>query len=113
MDSDGRPGGRSADADTPDARDPVDYPKVVLVTGAGKAFSAGGDFDLIEDMIESQEERMRVWKEAKDLVYNVVNCNKPIVSAITRIGTGMSSSLHSSRMKRKSSRMRLCGIGPS
>ena len=34
MDSDGRPGGRSADADTPDARDPVDYPKVVLVTGA-------------------------------------------------------------------------------
>ncbi|WP_283613328.1 SDR family oxidoreductase [Mycolicibacterium poriferae] len=34
MDSDGRPGGRSVDADTPDARDPVDYPKVVLVTGA-------------------------------------------------------------------------------
>lgn len=60
----------------------------VLVTGAGKAFSAGGDFDLIEDMIESQEERMRVWKEAKDLVYNIVNCNKPIVSAINGPAVG-------------------------
>lgn len=63
----------------------------VVVTGAGKAFSAGGDFDLIEDMIESQQERMRVWKEAKDLVYNVINCNKPIISAINgpAVGAGL------------------------
>ena len=43
----------------------------VLVTGAGKAFSAGGDFDLIEEIMDDPQTRMRVWKEAHDLVYNL------------------------------------------
>jgi enoyl-CoA hydratase len=54
----------------------------VIVTGAGKAFSAGGDFSLIEKMIGDSHEIMKTWKEAKDLVYNIINCNKPIISAI-------------------------------
>ena len=63
----------------------------VLVTGAGRAFSAGGDFTLIEGLINSQTERMKTWKEAKDLVYNVINCNKPIISAINgpAVGAGL------------------------
>ena len=47
----------------------------VIVTGAGKAFSAGGDFSLIEKMIGDSHEIMKTWKEAKDLVYNIINCN--------------------------------------
>lgn len=54
----------------------------VIVTGAGKAFSAGGDFSLIESMIGNSHEIMKTWKEAKNLVYNIINCNKPIISAI-------------------------------
>src|SRR5438105_4674346 len=42
----------------------------VIVTGAGKAFSAGGDFDLIQKIIDDPVARMATWKEAKDLVYN-------------------------------------------
>ncbi|MGB7182484.1 MAG: enoyl-CoA hydratase/isomerase family protein [Burkholderiaceae bacterium] len=60
----------------------------VLVTGAGKAFSSGGDFDMIEKMLDDDVVRMRTWKEAKDLVYNVINCNKPIVSAINGVAVG-------------------------
>ena len=55
---------------------------VAILCGAGKAFSAGGDFDMIDEMIDSFEVRARVWKEARDLVYNVINCSKPIVSAM-------------------------------
>ena len=32
--------------------------------------------------------RMSTWKEAKDLVYNVINCNKPIISAINGVAVG-------------------------
>jgi enoyl-CoA hydratase len=60
----------------------------VIVTGAGKAFSAGGDFQLIRQNMEDPVARMTAWKEAKDLVYNIINCNKPIVSAINGVAVG-------------------------
>ena len=64
---------------------------VAILCGAGKAFSAGGDFDMIDEMIDSFEVRARVWKEARDLVYNVINCSKPIVSAMQgpAVGAGL------------------------
>src|SRR6202012_5500524 len=31
---------------------------------------------------------MATWREAKDLVYNVINCNKPIISAINGVAVG-------------------------
>jgi len=60
----------------------------VIVTGRGKAFSAGGDFSLIEKMAGNFTEIMNTWKEAKDLVYNIINCNKPIISAINGPAAG-------------------------
>jgi len=60
----------------------------VIITGAGKAFSAGGDFSLIKTIIDDPVARMANWKEAKDLVYNVINCNKPIISAINGVAVG-------------------------
>jgi enoyl-CoA hydratase len=60
----------------------------VIVTGAGKAFSAGGDFEMIKRVIADPLTRMATWKEAKDLVYNVINCNKPIISAINGVAVG-------------------------
>jgi enoyl-CoA hydratase len=60
----------------------------VLLTGAGKAFSAGGDLGLVEDMQADFQTRVRVWKEARDMVYNVINCNKPVVSAINGVAVG-------------------------
>ncbi|HET7409203.1 MAG TPA: enoyl-CoA hydratase/isomerase family protein, partial [Paracoccaceae bacterium] len=60
----------------------------VIVTGAGKAFSAGGDFGMIEDTIGNMDRVMATWKEARDLVYNIINCNKPIVSAINGPAAG-------------------------
>jgi len=60
----------------------------VIVTGAGKAFSAGGDFELIKSLLDNPAARMATWREAKDLVYNVINCNKPIISAINGVAVG-------------------------
>ena len=61
---------------------------VVILTGRGRAFSAGGDFGMIEHMIDDHKARARAWKEARDLVYNIINCSKPIVSAINGVAVG-------------------------
>lgn len=68
-----------------------DSVNAVLVKGSGKGFSAGGDFELIESMIEDDDTLVRVWKEARDLVYNLINCSKPVISAIhgPAVGAGL------------------------
>jgi enoyl-CoA hydratase len=63
----------------------------VILTGKGKAFSAGGDFEMIEEIIADFDTRAQTWKEARDLVYNIINCGKPIISAINgpAVGAGL------------------------
>jgi enoyl-CoA hydratase len=62
-----------------------------ILQGDGRAFSAGGDFKMIDRMIEDFDTRAAVWKEARDLVYNVINCSKPVVSAMRgpAVGAGL------------------------
>ena len=67
-------------------RDP--QTRVALLTGAGRALSSGGSFDLIDDMIDDFALRTRVMREARDIVLNVVNCSKPVVSAIHGVAVG-------------------------
>ena len=59
-----------------------------IITGAGRIFSAGGDFAIIRQNIEDFEARARQWKEARDIVYNVINCSKPVVSAMRGVAVG-------------------------
>lgn len=65
--------------------------RVAIIRGEGKGFSAGGDLQLVEDMAADFDVRARVWREARDLVYNVINCSKPIVSAMhgPAVGAGL------------------------
>jgi enoyl-CoA hydratase len=65
--------------------------RVVIVAGAGKGFSAGGSFDLIDDIASDFAVRTRVLREARDLVFNVIECSKPVVSAIhgPAVGAGL------------------------
>ena len=62
--------------------------RVALVTGAGKAFSAGGDISLLEDMAGNAAAAARTLREAADIVYNMINLDKPIISAINGVAVG-------------------------
>ena len=62
--------------------------RVVVVHGEGGAFSAGGDMDMIADIIADPAVRAETFREARDLVYNIINCSKPVVSAIERVAVG-------------------------
>lgn len=68
----------SADPDT----------RVAVVTGAGEAFSAGGDLAMVERMAGDHDRTANMLSEMSDLVYNLVNCEKPVVSAINGVAVG-------------------------
>lgn len=62
--------------------------RVAVVTGAGKAFSAGGDLGMVERMAGDHERVSHMLKEMSELVYNIIDCEKPIVSAINGVAVG-------------------------
>jgi enoyl-CoA hydratase len=65
--------------------------RVAILRGAGKGFSAGGDLAMVEEVTRDFATRARVWREARDLVYNMINCSKIIVSAMhgPAVGAGL------------------------
>jgi enoyl-CoA hydratase len=62
--------------------------RAVVVTGAGRAFSAGGDLAMVERQIGNYDLVSRMLAEMSELVYNMANCSKPIVSAINGVAVG-------------------------
>ena len=64
---------------------------VAVLRGANDVFSAGGSFELIEGVMNDDATRLRVIREARDLVFNVINFSKPVVSAIRgpAVGAGL------------------------
>jgi enoyl-CoA hydratase len=68
------------------ARD--DETRVAVVTGAGKAFSAGGDLAMVQRQAGDYDRVTGMLTEMSDLVYNMINCPKPIISAINGVAVG-------------------------
>jgi enoyl-CoA hydratase len=62
--------------------------RVAVVTGAGRAFSAGGDLAMVQRMTGDHDRVAAMLGEMSDLVYNMINCQKPIVSAINGVAVG-------------------------
>lgn len=61
---------------------------VAVITGAGRAFSAGGDLGMVENAYRNYDEIIRILNEARDLVYNILHCDTPIISAINGAAVG-------------------------
>lgn len=73
-------------ATDPDAR-------AAVLTGAGKAFSAGGDMVWFRQIQTDPAARRAAIREARDLVYEMVRCPLPIVAAVNGPAVGLGCSL--------------------
>src|SRR5258706_2866390 len=64
---------------------------VAILRGAGRGFSGGRDLGMVEEITRDFATRARVWREARDIVYNVINCSKMVVSAMRgpAVGAGL------------------------
>jgi enoyl-CoA hydratase len=69
--------------------------RVAVVTGAGRAFSAGGDLEMVQQMAGDYRRVAAMAGEAASLVTNMLDCEKPIISAIngTAVGAGLAVAL--------------------
>jgi enoyl-CoA hydratase len=62
--------------------------RVAVITGAGRAFSAGGDLTRVENTFGNYDDIVAILDEARDIVYNILHCSKPIISAINGVAVG-------------------------
>jgi enoyl-CoA hydratase len=68
--------------------DDDDEARASVVTGAGRAFSAGGDLEMIEEMTRDYGALLTQWRDAGAIVEQMLLARKPIVSAINGVAVG-------------------------
>lgn len=76
-------------------RDAQDDPgsDVVVLTGAGRAFCAGGDVGWFQAMIDDPAAFRRLIPEAKKIVFDLLDLEKPIVCRLNGAAAGLGATL--------------------
>lgn len=67
--------------------------RAVVLTGNGRAFSAGGDFTYLDELIKDPELRLESIDDGKKIVVRMVRCRVPIVAAVNGPAVGLGCSL--------------------
>jgi enoyl-CoA hydratase len=67
--------------------------RAVVITGAGDAFSAGGDFALIEQMQQDPDLRKAVLNRSRSLFWSLVALEVPVIAAVNGPAVGAGATL--------------------
>lgn len=67
--------------------------RVAVITGAGRAFSAGGDFDLLDRMAKDRVLRRDTLAEGREIVLSMVRCRIPVIAAVNGPAVGLGCSM--------------------
>ena len=67
--------------------------RAAVLTGRGKAFSAGGDFGYLEELRRDPELRAQTIAHGRDLVLGMARCRVPVVAAVNGPAVGLGCSL--------------------
>jgi enoyl-CoA hydratase len=66
---------------------------VVILTGTGKGFSAGGDFDWFQQMVDEPALFEQTGRDAKEIVFSLLDLEKPIIASVNGPAAGLGASI--------------------
>jgi enoyl-CoA hydratase/carnithine racemase len=67
--------------------------RAAVLTGAGKAFSAGGDFAYLAELAEDADLRAKTIRDGREIVLGMARCRIPVVAAVNGPAVGLGCSL--------------------
>lgn len=67
--------------------------RAAVLTGSGKAFSAGGDYAHLEELSRDPDLRAKNMADGRDLVLGMARCRVPVVTAVNGPAVGLGCSL--------------------
>ena len=67
--------------------------RAVVLTGNGRAFSAGGDFSYLDELARDEPLRRQTLAHGRQIVTSMVACRVPIVAAVNGPAVGLGCSL--------------------
>jgi len=65
----------------------------IVLTGSGKAFSAGGDIEWMQSAIDDPASFEQTVREAKQVIFTLLDCEKPIVAKVNGHATGLGATI--------------------
>lgn len=66
---------------------------VIVLTGAGRAFSAGGDIEWMQTAIDDPTGFEQTVREAKQIIFSILDCEKPIIAKLNGHATGLGATI--------------------
>jgi enoyl-CoA hydratase len=66
---------------------------VVILSGVGRAFSAGGDLDYVQEMIDDPSQFVDDIPDVKRIVFGMLDCPKPIIAKVNGAAVGLGATI--------------------
>ena len=66
---------------------------IIVLTGAGRCFSAGGDLKEMQAMIDDPSLFEKTAREAKQMVLSLLDCEKPVIAKVNGHATGLGATI--------------------